>query len=243
MTDPPYNVDYVGKTKEALKIDNDAMDRSSFLAFLTDAFTNIKDSLKDGGAFYVWLADKQLKVFYDAFKAAGLQIRQQLIWVKNTMVLGRQDYQQKHEPCLYGWKDGAAHYFTEDRTKTTVEESEETVNIKQLKKDELLKYCQELIDKLEAQPETVIREDKPAASAEHPTMKPIRLLAKLIANSTKPGEVVLDAFGGSGSTLIACEQLGRVCKIVELDERYASVIVDRWERFTGLKAVRLEEEV
>lgn len=240
MTDPPYNVDYVGKTKEALKIDNDAMDRSAFLAFLTDAFTNIKDSLKDGGAFYVWLADKQLKVFYDAFKAVGLQIRQQLIWVKNTMVLGRQDYQQKHEPCLYGWKDGAAHYFTEDRTKTTVEESEAAVNIKQLKKDELLKYCQELIDKLEAQPETVIREDKPAASAEHPTMKPIRLLAKLIANSTKPGEVVLDAFGGSGSTLIACEQLGRVCKIVELDERYASVIVDRWERFTGQKAVRLE---
>lgn len=239
MTDPPYNVDYIGKTKDALKIDNDAMDKEAFLRFLTAAFSNIKDCLKDGGAFYVWLADKQLKAFYDAFKAVGLTVRQQLIWVKNTMVLGRQDYQQKHEPCLYGWKDGAAHYFTEERTRTTVAESDEQVNIKQLKKDELLKYCQELIDQLEATPETVIREDKPVASEEHPTMKPIRLLAKLIANSTKPGDTVLDAFGGSGSTLIACEQLGRVCKIVELDEKYASVIVDRWERFTGCKAVKL----
>lgn len=239
MTDPPYNVDYVGKTKDALKIDNDAMDSDTFIEFLTAAFTNMVEPLKPGGAFYVWLADKKLKSFYDAFTEVGLTVRQQLIWVKNTMVLGRQDYQQKHEPCLYGWKDGAAHYFTEERTRTTVAESDEIVNIKKLKKDELLKYCQELIDQLEATPTTVVREDKPVASEEHPTMKPIRLLAKLIANSTKPGDKVLDGFGGSGSTLIACEQLGRICYIAEIDEKYASVIVDRWERFTGKTAVKV----
>lgn len=239
MTDPPYNVDYVGKTKDALRIDNDVMDEAEFQRFLQRAFRNMGDALKPGGSFYIWLADKRLKTFYDALNSVGLRVRQQLVWVKNTMVLGRQDYQQKHEPCIYGWKEGAAHYFTPDRTKTTVEESDELINIKQMKKTELLTYCMELQDKLNAEPQTVIREDKPAASETHPTMKPVRLIARLLTNSTKKGDTVLDLFGGSGSTLIACEQLGRKCCIVEIDEKYASSIVDRWEKYTGKTAEKI----
>ncbi len=239
MTDPPYNVDYVGKTKDALRIDNDVMDEQEFQRFLQRAFRNMSDSLKAGGSFYIWLADKKLKTFYDALNGVGLRVRQQLIWVKNTMVLGRQDYQQKHEPCIYGWKEGAAHYFTTGRTKTTVEESDELVNIKQMKKTELLTYCMELQERLNAEPQTVIREDKPSASEQHPTMKPVRLIARLLANSTKKGDTVLDLFGGSGSTLIACEQLGRKCCIVEIDEKYASGIVDRWEKYTGKTAEKI----
>lgn len=239
VTDPPYNVDYVGKTKDALKIDNDLMDEDAYREFLTAAFQQMAANLRPGGAFYIWLADKRLKECYDALKVIGLQVRQQIIWVKNTMVLGRQDYQQKHEPCIYGWKSGAAHYFTPDRTKTTVEEQDEVVNIKQLKKTELLAYCMELIDKLNAAAQTVIREDKPVASEQHPTMKPVRLIAKLIANSTRQGDTVLDCFGGSGTTLIACEQMGRYCRMLESDEKYASSIVDRWEKFTGKTAEKI----
>lgn len=239
MTDPPYNVDYVGKTKDALRIVNDVMDEPEFQRFLQKAFCNMGDSLKPGGAFYVWLASRNHIAFETALRSVKLIPRQQLIWVKNTMVLGRQDYQWKHEPCLYGWKEGATHYFVHDRTKTTVEESDELINIKQMKKTELLAYCTELQDRLNAEPQTVIREDKPAASEIHPTMKPVRLIARLLANSTKRGDTVLDLFGGSGSTLIACEQLGRKCRIVEFDEKYASSIVDRWEKYTGKTAEKI----
>lgn len=215
------------------------MDEDAYRKFLAAAFQQMAANLRPGGAFYIWLADKRLKECYDALKIVGLQVRQQIIWVKNTMVLGRQDYQQKHEPCVYGWKGGAAHYFTPDRTKTTVEEQDEVVNIKQLKKTELLTYCMDLIDRLNATPQTVIREDKPVASEQHPTMKPVRLIAKLIANSTRQGDTVLDCFGGSGTTLIACEQMGRRCRMLEFNEKYASSIVDRWEKFTGKTAEKI----
>ena len=150
--------------------------------------------------------------------------------------MGRQDYHWKHEPCLYGWKDGAAHYFVDDRTQATVYE-DKGIDLKKLKKDEAIKLLQDIFS--DKQSTSVINEDKPARSAEHPTMKPVKLLARLIRNSTHPGDSVLDPFGGSGSTLIACEQLGRVCYTMELDPRYCDVIIDRWEKLTGQKAERL----
>ena len=196
LTDPPYNVAYVGKTADALTIKNDSMEDSQFRAFLVDAFKSATEHLKPGGAFYIWHADSEGYNFRGACHDIGLQVRQCLVWKKNSLVLGRQDYQWIHEPCLYGWKDGAGHYFIDDRTLTTI-----------------------------------IEEDKPARSEDHPTMKPIKLFARQIANSSKPGEIVLDTFGGSGTTLIACEQTGRKCRTMELDEHYCDVIRRRWAEF------------
>lgn len=189
----------------------------------------------------MWYASREVVNFEKALANAGLLVKQQLIWVKNTFTLGRQDYQWQHEPCLYGWKDGAAHYFTDARTKSTVQEEDRPENIKKLKKDELIRFCEQLLAEQNNVSTTICREDKPARSELHSTMKPVRLMARLIANSTKEGDVVFDGFGGSGSTLIACEQLNRVCKIIEYDPEHASVIVDRWEKMTGEKAVKLED--
>ncbi len=205
LTDPPYNVDYEGKTKDKLKIENDKKDDASFFEFLSDAFRNAAEALKPGGVWYIFHADSEGENFRKAAREQLGKVRQCLVWNKNTIVMGRQDYQWKHEPCLYGWKDGAAHYFIDDRTQATV-----------------------------------INEDKPARNAEHPTMKPVKLLARLIRNSTRPSESVLDPFGGSGSVLIACEQLGRVCTTIEFDPRYCDVIIDRWEKLTGQKAVKIQ---
>ncbi len=204
LTDPPYNVDYEGKTKDKLKIENDKKDDASFFEFLSDAFENAAEALKPGGVWYIFHADSEGENFRRAAREKLGKVRQCLVWNKNTIVLGRQDYQWKHEPCLYGWKEGDAHYFVDDRTQATV-----------------------------------INEDKPARSAEHPTMKPVKLIARFIRNSTRPGETVLDPFGGSGSTLIACEQLGRTCYTMELDPKYCDVIIDRWEKLTGQKAVKI----
>lgn len=235
LTDPPYNVDYEGGTKNALKIENDNMSDAEFLKFLTKAFKSAKDQLKAGGAFYVWHADLEGFNFRKALKDAGLEIRRNLVWVKNSMVLGHQDYQWQHEPCLYGWKDGAAHYFTDSRTETTV--FEDRININKLSKDEMKALLKELL--ADKQSTTVIHEDKPSKSVEHPTMKPLKLLARQIRNSTRRGGKVLDTFGGSGSTLLTCEQLGRTCYTVELDPKYCDVILQRWEQATGNEAVRI----
>ena len=243
LTDPPYNVNYKGGTQEALRIENDNMGAVEFRAFLTRAFKLMNKYTRDGGAFYVWLASREHVNFEAALNAAGFTVRQQLIWVKNALVLGRQDYQWRHEPCLYGWKDGAPHYFRDTRSQTTVQESEAPENLKKLKKEELLALATRLLESAEKEETTILRENKPAASELHPTMKPIKLMARLIANSTKRDDVVLDPFGGSGSTLMACEQLGRVCRTVELSERYASAIVDRWEKYTGLKAKKVEDGI
>lgn len=205
ITDPPYNVDYEGKTKDKLKIDNDKMEQSTFEAFLIDAFSNLKTALKPGGTFYIWHASRTQREFENALNANELEVRQQLIWNKNSMVLGRQDYQWKHEPCFYGWKEGAAHYFIGDRTNTTV-----------------------------------FDEKKPVRNAIHPTMKPIKLIAKQVQNSSRKGELVLDLFGGSGSTLMACEQTGRKCCTMEFDPRYCDAIIERWQSYTGRKAELIE---
>jgi site-specific DNA-methyltransferase (adenine-specific) len=237
VTDPPYNVDYVGKTKDALKIQNDKMADNDFRRFLTNAFRVMDRHLKPGGAFYIWHADSEGYNFRGACQDAGWQVRQCLIWNKNTIVLGRQDYHWKHEPCLYGWKDGAAHYFIDDRTQATVIE-DKGLDFKKMKKEELVALLKEIFsDKVST---TVINEDKPMRSAEHPTMKPLKLLERLIKNSSRPGELVLDTFGGSGSTMMTCEQLNRTCYIMEIDPVYCDVIVKRWENFTGRKAVLAE---
>lgn len=241
VTDPPYNVDYSSKN-EALNaadkgnriqkdIANDKMEAAQFQEFLTAAFENANRHLKKGGAFYIWHAGTEGLNFKLAIKAVGWELKQILIWVKNNMVLGRQDYQWKHEPCLYGWKPGASHYFIDNRSQLTVfadEAPDLDAMTKQELKDFLNKICQ--------LPATVIYEDKPLRSADHPTMKPLKLIGRQIKNSSRPGEVVLDLFAGSGSTLMAAEQLGRVCYTMELDPCYIDVIIKRWEEYTGEKA-------
>lgn len=204
LTDPPYNVDYQGGTKDKMKIANDNMDDVEFVGFLTAAFNCAIQSMRPGAAFYIWHADSKGFEFRKALKDVGLTLRETLIWVKNSLVLGRQDYQWRHEPCLYGWKDGEAHYFIDDRSQSTV-----------------------------------IFEDKPTRNDIHPTMKPVKLMARLINNSSKSEQLVLDLFGGSGSTLIACEQTGRKCYTMEFDPKYCDAILDRWEKLTSMKAVRI----
>ena len=204
LTDPPYNVDYKGKTKQELTIENDAQSDDAFLEFLVKAFTNAQEHMKPGAVFYIWHADSNGYVFRAAVQEAGLTVRQCLIWVKNSMVMGRQDYQWKHEPCLYGWKDGAGHSWFSDRSQTTVLEF-----------------------------------DKPSRNGEHPTMKPVAIFEYQMLNNTKGGDIVLDSFAGSGTTVIAAEKNGRVAHLMELDPRYCDVIIKRWQDFTG-KAATLE---
>lgn len=236
LTDPPYNVDYQGGTKDKMKIANDNMDDVAFVGFLTAAFNCAIQAMRPGAAFHVWHADSKGYEFRTALKEVGLTLRETLIWVKNALVLGRQDYQWRHEPCLYGWKDGAAHYFVDDRSQSTVIE-DAGVDYRKLKKDELLKLVLQLTDV--SVPNTVIYEDKPTKNDIHPTMKPVKLMARLIKNSTKQEQLVLDLFGGSGSTLIACEQINRKCFTMEYDPKYCDAILDRWEKLTGEEAERI----
>lgn len=206
LTDPPYNVDYTGKASEleTRKIENDKMEDSAFQDFLTSAFENAAENMKAGGVFYIWHADSEGLNFRVACKKAGFQVRQCLIWNKNAMVMGRQDYQWKHEPCLYGWKDGASHLWASDRKQTTVLDFE-----------------------------------KPQKNNLHPTMKPIKLFDYQIKNNTKGDDIVLDLFGGSGTTIMAAEQNGRRGFVMEYDPKFVDVIVDRWEQFTGMKAKKI----
>lgn len=212
LTDPPYNVALGNhdtpetarqrhRRTDGLIIMNDKMSDNDFLDFLTKCFSIAKDNMKDGASFYIWHADNESLTFRQALKNSGLELRQTLIWNKNAITLGRQDYQWKHEPCLYGWKDGASHSWFSDRSQPTV------LDFK-----------------------------KPSKSEDHPTMKPIELFAYQIKNSSKVNDIVLDTFGGSGTSIIACEQLNRICFTMELDPRYCDVIVDRWETFTNQKA-------
>lgn len=248
ITDPPYNVNYEEKAAAlnvyrpnnngAMKIENDLMDRDGFYAFLFQAFTNMEAFMRDGAAAYVFHADIEGLTFRKAFGDAGLKLAQVLIWEKNNFVLGRQDYQWRHEPVLYGWKEGAKHYFINDRTQDTVI-LEDDVDFEAMKKSDLIQYIKDLKHSY-ADQTTVIFEKKPMSSALHPTMKPLELIAKFMKNSSKKGWNIGDLFGGSGSTLMAAEQLGRNAYVMEYDEHYASVIIKRWEDFTGQQAVRIE---
>lgn len=220
LTDPPYNVDYHGT---AGKIQNDNMDSDSFRSFLRDAFLTARTVMKPGGVFHVWHAETEGYNFRGALADAGFTCRQQLIWVKSSQTLGRQDFQRMYEgvltgdnfldeemeqngyePCLYGWKDGAGHKWYKKR-----------------KEKDVLFF------------------DKPRASAEHPTMKPILLFDYEMQCNTKPGDAVLDLFAGSGTTIMAAEQNGRTAYCMELDPKYVDVIIQRWESFTGREAIKL----
>lgn len=217
-------------------IQNDAMSDSEFKQFLLKVFKNAYDVMKPGAPYYVWYASKEHVNFETSLNETGMQVRQQLIWNKNRLVLGRQDYQWKHEPCLYGWKEGAAHYFIDNRALATVFE-DEAQDFKKMKKEELVQLLEDIYS--EKVPTTIIDEARPGVSDIHPTMKPLKLIARNVRNSSKQGQNVLDIFGGSGSTLMVCEQLDRRCYTMELDPKYCDAIIKRWEDFTGKQAKRL----
>lgn len=202
LTDPPYNVAYEGGTKDKLKIKNDEMADDQFRQFLRDSYVAADSVMKSGSVFYIWHADLEGYNFRGAAKDAGWTVRQCLVWKKSSLVMGRQDYHWQHEPCLYGWKDGAGHLWASDRKQTTILEF-----------------------------------DKPLRNGEHPTMKPVALFEYQMLNNTKGGDIVLDSFGGSGTTIIAAEKNGRVGNVMELDEKYCDVIVKRWQDFTGKQAI------
>lgn len=234
ITDPPYNVAYEGSN--GLTIQNDNMPEAQFVAFLTDAFTQMRRNMKAGAPFYIWHAETEGGAFRQSCSAALGKVRQMLIWNKNSFTMGHQDYQWKHEACIYGWTDGAGHFFVDDRTQATVIE-DKRIDINKLKKEEMRELLREIFsDKIST---TVLNEDKPSKNGDHPTMKPLKLLARLVKNSSRQGEIVLDTFGGSGSTLITCQQLGRRCYTMELDPKYADVIVKRYLKFTGEKSTIL----
>lgn len=217
VTDPPYNValGMGGSVDEARKrhrrtdglvIMNDKMEDSKFREFLVSVYTAAKNNMKAGASFYIWHADSERFNFEGAAKDVGWQVRETLIWNKNSITLGRQDYQWKHEPCLYGWNEGGSHAWYSDRKQSTV-----------------------------------LNFDRPTSSKLHPTMKPVPLFDYQIKNSSKQGDLVLDLFGGSGTTMIACEQNGRHAYLMELDPKYADVIITRWEEFTGKKVELVQE--
>ena len=217
LTDPPYNVGYgyegsamMSKRKhrtDGLTVKNDKMDNDKFRDFLSAAFLAAEETMEKGAAFYIFHSDNYSMWFREALMSTkDLELRETLIWNKDSLCLGRQDYQWKHEPCLYGWKNGGAHNWFNDRAQTTV-----------------------------------IDMARPKVSREHPTMKPVPLFAYLMGNSTKEGWNVYDGFGGSGTTLIAAEQLNRNAFLMELDPHYCDVIIARWEKLTGEKAVKIDE--
>lgn len=207
ITDPPYNVAYQGgnhgdrERSDGMTIMNDSMSDTAFRQFLRDAFVAADSVMKPGAVFYIWHSDAEAYNFRGACKDAGWTVRQCLIWEKDALVMSRQDYHWKHEPCLYGWKDGAGHLWAADRKQTTV-----------------LKF------------------ERPKRNDVHPTMKPVSLIEYQLLNNTKGGDMVLDLFGGSGTTLIAAEKNGRYARLMELDPKYVDVIVTRWQAFTGLHA-------
>lgn len=230
LTDPPYNV--AVENSDGLTIANDNMSGTAFYEFLKSAFISADAVMKEGAAFYIWHGESEGLNFRRACEYAGWDIKQCLIWVKNQNTIGRQDYQWRHEPCLYGWKSGGAHFFVKNRKQSTVIDND--IELDLLSEDELRELIKDLLE-----PSTIIREDKPLKNGEHPTMKPIPLIKKQVKNSTKKGGAVLDIFGGSGTTLIACEELGRICYMSELDPIYCDVIIKRWEELTGETAVKL----
>ena len=196
LTDPPYNVAF--KSSDGLTIQNDSMDNNDFYEFLYLSFKNMADHLENGGAAYVFHADTEGLNFRKAFIDAGFHLAGCCIWVKDSLVLGRSDYQWQHEPVLYGFLQNGKHPWYSDRKQTTIWNF-----------------------------------DKPKKNSNHPTSKPLDLLAYPINNSTQANAIVIDTFGGSGSTLMACEQMNRICYTMELDEKYASVILRRYVEDTN----------
>ena len=239
-TDPPYNVAYETK---AGKIANDDLSDKDFAKFLHSAFAVVFDVLKPGGAIYVAHADTEGLNFRAAFKKAGFKLSGCLMWRKNALVLGRSDYQWQHEPILYGWKPGAAHRWFGGRKQTTVMAIPASVSPFQLRPDgrfEIQLGNSVMVVDGNATVEdlltSVIHESKPSRSEGHPTMKPVALVERMLKNSAKKGDIVLDIFGGSGSTLMAADRLGMCARLSELSPQYVDVIITRWQDFTGQQA-------
>lgn len=207
LTDPPYNVNYEGGDENKLTIQNDSMENDLFFRFLKSVFEIMFKIIKYGGSFYVFHADLEGENFRRSIREAGFKIAQCCIWVKDSLVMGRQDYQWQHEPCLYGWKPGAAHFWNSDRKQTTIWNF-----------------------------------DKPKANRIHPTMKPIALMAYPITNSTKNGDIVVDVFSGSGSTIMACQQTDRIGYGMEIDPKYVSATVRRYMAMFPQQPILLERD-
>lgn len=237
ITDPPYNIDYEGS--DGQKIKNDNMSSDEFYDFLYYFYSNAFNHMRAGAAYYIFHADSETISFRKALEAAGFKFSQCLIWVKNGFNLSRQDYNWRHEPCLYGWKLGKEHFFIKDYTQDTILETQEV--LKKKSKEELLKYILELEGIIKYH-STIIEENKPLKNDIHPTMKPLKLLARLMANNSKKGWKVLDLFGGSGSTLMTAEQLERKAFLMEYDPKYADVIVRRFASVNqNIKLIRGEK--
>lgn len=253
-TDPPYNVDIGGKNKALDKMDNgkrgqtggimnDKMGDKEFYSFLLGMYQCVFEVMKPGAPIYVAHADGEGINFRTAFRDAGFKMQACIIWNKNVMVLGRMDFQYKHEPILYGWKPGAAHKWYGGRKNTTVMDfGDGSPFVKMEDGRYQIKFGDSSIiipadTVIEERLGTVIYEPKPAKSGLHPTQKPVALVERLLRNSARPGNVVVDAFGGSGTTLIAAERLGMRARLMELDPKFCDVIVIRWQQLTGRKAV------
>ena len=236
LTDPPYNV--AVKNSQGMTIANDNMASDEFRIFLRNAFAAAYPVLDKGCPFYVWFASKEHINFEGALNDVGLQVRQELIWNKNHFILGRAHYQWKHEPCLYGWKGDSCRYFIDVRNRASVIEDNEEINIDKMKAAEMRALLHKIYE--ERIPTTVINCMKPNKDEDHPTMKPVRLFGYQMANSSRPGAIILDSFGGSGTTIVAAEQLGRKARLMEYDPHYSDVIIARWEKLTGCKAQKIE---
>lgn len=246
VTDPPYNVAYGAKTEYMSdsgrgaghgSIANDDMPEENFYSFLRDFYGNAVEAMRPGAVIYVFHSDTHGLTFRKAFQDVGLKLSECLIWEKNSFVLGRSDYQWRHEPILYGWKEGAGHYFINDRTQDTVL-LDDPPDFQSMKKQELLAFIDQMLREYKDQT-TVHFEPKPTRNDMHPTMKPVPLIGRLMNNSSRPGWMVGDFFAGSGSTLMAAEQLERTAFCMELDEKNCDVIIKRWETYTGQKAEKL----
>lgn len=240
FTDPPYGVSYKGTNnpngREWEIIKNDKLRGDELFLFLLEAFKNIKRKLKVGGAYYIWYANSNSIQFETALEGAELRKKQIIIWQKG-MVLGHSDYHWTYEPCIYGCHPEANCEWFGDRAQKTLWDFSKK-ELKDMKKDEMLALLERLYNDKDV---WEIKKDN-VMEYVHPTQKPVALSAKAMHNSSKKGDIVLDLFGGSGSTLMGCEQLNRKARLMEFDPHYVDVIIQRWENFTGEKAVLLERK-
>ncbi len=250
FTDPPYNVNYQGGTKQKLKIKSDNMTHDAFSKLITSAMENMYRHTVAGGGIYVCYSDSEAITFRTALSSVGWELQQCLIWEKNQFVLGRRDYHHRHEPILYAYKPGSKRYWYGGRKQDTVVNLPDGVLIERIEENAtyitvdvglqrvVIKVPDhEIVFAGDDALQTIWKVKKPLRNEEHPTIKPVELIERALRNSSQPGDIVADFFGGSGSTMIACERLNRRARMLELDPVYCDVIVGRWEKFSGKKAV------
>jgi len=237
ITDPPYGVSYKGGAKKEREgIANDELDSEQLCGFLKAAFTAANGVCKRGAAFYIYLASGMMREFTNAVHAAGIEFRQLLIWRKQLPNLGWSNYLYQHEPCLYCNTPGAPVFWNGGRTEKTVF-IDDTLDPKTMTEKELRKSLVEAL-RIIGKISDVIAEKMPDKSPLHPTTKPTKIYQRLLANSSRRGDILLDFFGGSGTAVIAAEETHRRARVIELDPHYCDVIAARWEDYTGLQAVR-----